>query len=127
VGEDFITDSIHNGRLVDGRRAYYRVVGAPETDIANKQAPSPVTAAEVGKKSLAVKKASKEMRTPSPRRSLSTSQDSKAAEAASAPSKATVEQAGPIERDYLPKEYRDALSEAMEEIRAVQHLVCTSP
>jgi hypothetical protein len=126
VGEEFITDSIQFGRLVDGRRAYYRVIGAPDTDVVKKGAPSPIVTADVRETTAVVKKRRKEILTPSPRRPLSMSPENKEAEVESDPLIATLDQAGPIERGNSPGEYVDALSEAMKEIKAVQHLVGTA-
>jgi hypothetical protein len=69
VGEDFITDSIHNGRLANGRRAYYRIIGAPKIDIPKNRMTSTATAVNNG--NLTIKKTSKEAITLSPQLSPS--------------------------------------------------------
>jgi hypothetical protein len=126
VGEEFITDSIQFGRLVDGRRAYYRVIGAPEEDGANKRGSSPAMSSEIGDTAAAVKKRKKEMLTPSPRRNRPMSPVNNDAEAPSDLVKARPEQVGQDEEGNLSGEYADALSEAMKDVIAVQHLVSTA-
>lgn len=125
MGEEFITDSIQFGRLVDGSRAYYRVIGAPEKDGANKRSTSPAGPPELGVTSAAVKKRKKDATTPSPRRSLSTTPVQREAETASDQASATTEQMGQVEGSNFSGEYADALSEAMKEVITFQHLVST--
>jgi hypothetical protein len=120
VGEEFIADSIQFGRLVDGRRAYYRVIGAPEEDGASKRGSSPDMSSEIGDTAAAVKKRKKEMLTPSPRLYRSISPINNDVEARSDLTKARAEEGN------LSGEYADALSEAMKDVIAVQHLVSTA-
>jgi hypothetical protein len=81
---------------------------------------------EIGDTAAAVKKRKKEMLTPSPRRNRPMSPVNNDAEAPSDLVKARPEQVGQDEEGNLSGEYADALSEAMKDVIAVQHLVSTA-